>query len=67
MLEVLVYLPKAGQNMADMLFLAHVAPAMELVVMAAFTKLAHVFYRMHALIIYELRERLKSQVSSLKS
>lgn len=63
MLELLVYFPKTGQNTADILFLIHVAPAMELVVMAAFTKLAHVFYRMHALFVYELMNKFKGLVS----
>lgn len=53
-LEILVYLPKVDQMTADMLFLVHVAPAMELVVLAAFTKLAHVFYRLYALIVHNL-------------
>lgn len=61
-LEVIVYLPKMDQLTADILFLAHVAPAMQLVVMAAFTKLAHVFYRMHALVVYELISNFKSQI-----
>jgi len=65
-LEVLVYMPKIDQNTADILFLVHVAPAMELVAMAAFTKLAHVFYRMHALFIYELTSNFKFQVPNSK-
>ncbi|HRU38724.1 MAG TPA: 4Fe-4S dicluster domain-containing protein [Candidatus Goldiibacteriota bacterium] len=62
-LEILVYLPKVDQKTADILFLVHVAPAMQLVVMAAFTKLAHVFYRTHALVVYELISNFKLQIS----
>lgn len=62
MLTVLVYLPPINQNLADTLFILHVAPAMELVVMAAFTKLAHIFYRMYALLVYALTGALKDAV-----
>ncbi len=59
-LEVLVYLPKGSisQKSADVLFVIHVAPAMELVVMAAFTKLAHVVYRPLALFSYNLKNKI---------
>ena len=61
-LTVLVYLPAVDQNLADILFIIHVAPAMQIVVMAAFTKLAHVFYRTHALIVHNLMEEIKAGV-----
>ena len=61
-LTMLVYMPPINQNLADILFILHVAPAMELVVMAAFTKLAHVFYRMYALLVYALTGALKEAV-----
>jgi ferredoxin/nitrate reductase gamma subunit len=62
-LEILVYLPFVNQKLADILFLVHVAPAMELVVMAAFTKLAHVFYRPIALFL----DGLNIKISKLKT
>ena len=57
-LTVLVYLPAVDQATADVLFILHVAPAMLIVVMAAFTKLAHVFYRTHALAVFNLKEEI---------
>jgi ferredoxin len=59
-LEILDYLPHVPPTVADTLFVVHVAPAMVLVVLAAFTKLAHVFYRPLALFFYGLKEDLKS-------
>jgi ferredoxin/nitrate reductase gamma subunit len=61
-LEILVYLPQPDQVTADVLFLAHVAPSMVLVVMAAFTKLAHVFYRMQALFADRLFAQIKEDL-----
>jgi quinone-modifying oxidoreductase subunit QmoC len=58
-LTVLVYLPHVDQKTADILFILHVAPAMQVIIMMAFTKLAHIFYRMHALFVYELMDNLK--------
>lgn len=57
-LTVLVYLPSVNQKTADILFIFHVAPAMQIVVMAAFTKLAHVFYRTQALVVHNLKEQI---------
>lgn len=64
-LTVLVYMPPVNQELADILFIIHVAPAMQVVVMIAFTKLAHVFYRMHALFVYELIGKLKESLSKV--
>lgn len=61
-LTVLVYLPHVDQRLADALFVIHVAPAMQVVIMIAFTKLAHVFYRTHALFVYELMDKVKEAV-----
>jgi ferredoxin len=61
-LTVLVYLPHVNQTLADILFVAHVAPAMQVIIMIAFTKLAHIFYRMHALLVHELMDSLKAAV-----
>src|ERR1035437_475074 len=63
-MTMLVYLPEVDRTTADLLFVIHVAPAMLVVVMIAFTKLAHVFYRMHALFVYELMGNLKSHVTN---
>ncbi len=57
-LEILVYLPEVDPKTADILFLFHVAPAMELIVLAAYTKLAHVFYRPIVLFSYNLKKQL---------
>jgi ferredoxin len=62
MLEVLVYLPEPDRVTADVLFLAHVAPSMALVVMAAFTKLAHIFYRLQALFVDRFFAQLKAEL-----
>lgn len=58
LLEIEVYFPSASQRLRDILFILHVAPAMELVVLAAFTKLAHVFYRPMALFAYNFKQSL---------
>lgn len=58
LLEIEVYFPAASQHLRDILFILHVAPAMELVVLAAFTKLAHVFYRPMALFAYNFKQSL---------
>jgi ferredoxin len=63
MLEVLVYLPKPDQTTADVLFLVHVAPSMVLVLMAAFTKLAHVFYRTQTLFMDRFFTLLKTELT----
>jgi len=63
-LEVLVYLPAGtvSQKTADILFLVHVAPAMELVVLAAYTKLAHVFYRPLALFMHSINDEFTKNI-----
>jgi heterodisulfide reductase subunit A2 len=58
LLEILVYFPPASQTLRDVLFVVHVAPAIELVALAAFSKLAHVIYRPAALFTYHLRNSL---------
>ncbi len=58
LLEIEVYFPSVSQRLRDILFILHVAPAIELVVLVAFTKLAHVFYRPMALLAYNLKQSL---------
>lgn len=66
-LLVLVYLPSVNQHTADVLFIVHVAPSMALVVLAAVTKLAHVFYRPLALFIHKLKDEIKKYSAPAES
>lgn len=54
MLELALYLPGAPA-WGYWMFIFHVAVAMELVLLAPFTKFAHVFYRTVALYLHELK------------
>jgi ferredoxin len=52
--ELALYLPPP-QNWAYWIFLGHVVVSMELLLVAPFTKFAHVFYRTVALVVHDLK------------
>ncbi|MCE1175284.1 MAG: hypothetical protein LWW77_11860, partial [Propionibacteriales bacterium] len=64
-IEVSLYLPQAHpQPWAYVLFLVHVAIAMELVLFMPFTKFAHVMYRPVALFFYALSREKHKELQS---
>jgi nitrate reductase gamma subunit/ferredoxin len=65
-IEVSLYLPQAHpQPWAYLLFLVHVAIAMELVLFMPFTKFAHVMYRPVALFFYALAKQRSREMQSV--
>jgi len=65
-IEVSLYLPQDHpQPWAYVLFLVHVAIAMELVLFLPFTKFAHVMYRPVALFFYALAKQRSAELQSV--